>query len=300
MSAPEEVIEIARARLAARAAKDWALADQLRNKIAELGFEVLDVADGFEFKLKSPFPIVSRVGDLRKFTDKSFESAVAIINDSYVEDLVAAIKSVKEFAPESCAILVLIAGKPELHDLAAQLDGRTFIAQIQEGVGWGEAANALLKFAPAPYVIVMDPSTRFLGDAITPTVEKLATGEWAAVGWHGGLVNVADDWRTVEDKGPGPVDVLFSYFMGLNRENAIESGGFSIRALYYRNADMEFSLRLRQSRGNLLQIDLPLEQSRHHGYYDTDPIYRDEQSKKNYDRILERFRGKNEILVERR
>jgi len=300
MSAPEEVIEIARARLAARAAKDWALADQLRNKIAELGFEVLDVADGFEFKLKSPFPIVSRVGDLRKFTDKSFESAVAIIADSYVEDLVAAIKSVKEFAPESCAILVLIAGKPELHDLAAQLDGRTFIVQIQEGVGWGEAANALLKFAPAPYVIVMDPSTRFLGDAITPTVEKLATGEWAAVGWHGGLVNVADDWRTVEDKGPGPVDVLFSYFMGLNRENAIESGGFSIRALYYRNADMEFSLRLRQSRGNLLQIDLPLEQSRHHGYYDTDPIYRDEQSKKNYDRILERFRGKNEILVERR
>jgi len=300
MSAPEEVVELARSRLAARAAKDWALADQLRNKIAELGFEVLDVADGFEFKLKSPFPIVSRVGDLRKFTDKSFESAVAIIADSYVPDLVAAIKSVKEFAPESCAILVLIAGKPELHDLAAQLDGRTFITQIQEGVGWGEAANALLKFAPAPYVIVMDPSTRFLGDAITPTVEKLATGEWAAVGWHGGLVNVADDWRTVEDKGPGPVDVLFSYFMGLNRESAIESGGFNIRALYYRNADMEFSLRLRQSRGNLLQIDLPLEQSRHHGYYDTDPTYRDEQSKKNYDRILERFRGKNEILVERR
>ena len=300
MSAPEEVVELARSRLAARAAKDWALADQLRNKIAELGFEVLDVADGFEFKLKSPFPIVSRVGDLRKFTDKSFESAVAIIADSYVPDLVVAIKSVKEFAPESCAILVLIAGKPELHDLAAQLDGRTFITQIQEGVGWGEAANALLKFAPAPYVIVMDPSTRFLGDAITPTVEKLATGEWAAVGWHGGLVNVADDWRTVEDKGPGPVDVLFSYFMGLNRESAIESGGFNIRALYYRNADMEFSLRLRQSRGNLLQIDLPLEQSRHHGYYDTDPSYRDEQSKKNYDRILERFRGKNEILVERR
>ena len=300
MSAPEEVVELARARLVARAAKDWALADQLRNKIAELGFEVLDVADGFEFKLKSPFPIVSRVRDLRKFTDKSFESAVAIIADSYVEDLVVAIKSIKEFAPESCAILVLIAGQPELHDLAAQLDGRTFITQIQEGVGWGEAANALLKFAPAPYVIVMDPSTRFLGDAITPTLEKLATGEWAAVGWHGGLVNVSDEWRTVEDKGPGPVDVLFSYFMGLNRESAIESGGFNIRALYYRNADMEFSLRLRQSRGNLLQIDLPLEQGRHHGYYDTDPTYRDEQSKKNYDRILERFRGKNEILVERR
>jgi len=300
MSAPEEVVELARARLAARAAKDWALADQLRNKIAEFGFEVLDVADGFEFKLKSPFPIVSRVGDVRKFTDKAFESAIAIIADGFIDDLVLAIKSIKEFAPENCAIVVLVSGKPELHDLAGQLDKRTFVTQVQEGVGWGEAANALLKFAPAPYVIIMDPSTRFLGDAVTPTIQKLATGEWAAVGWHGGLVNVEDEWRSVEDKGPGPVDVLFSYFMGLNRESALECGGFNIRALYYRNADTEFSLRLRQARGNLLQIDLPLEQARHHGYYDADPTYRDEQSKKNYDRILDRFRGKNEILVERR
>ena len=300
MSAPEVVVELARARLAARAAKDWALADQLRNKIAEHGFEVLDVADGFEFKLKSPFPIVSRVGDVRKFTDKTFESAIAIIADGYIEDLSAAISSIKEFAPTTCAILVLISGKLELGSIAAALDSRTFITQIQEGVGWGEAANALLKFAPAPYVIIMDPSTRLLADAITPTLAALATGEWAAVGWRGGLINIADEWRSVDDKGVGSVDVLFSYFLGLNRESAIESGGFNNRAIYYRNADIEFSLRLRQSRGNLLQIDLPLEQARHHGYYDTDPTYRDEQSKKNYDRILERFRGKNEILVERR
>ena len=300
MSAPEEVVELARLRLAARAAKDWAQADKLRNQIAELGFEVLDVSDGFEFKLKSPFPIVSRISDLRRFTDKSFASSIAIIADSYIEDLVTAVESIKEHAPENCAVLILIPGKPELGRLATVLDSRTFIAQIQEGVGWGEAANALLKLAPAPYVIIMDPSTRLLGDAVTPTVSALSSGEWTAVGWHGGLINVADDWRSVEDKGPGPVDVLFSYFMGINRENAIESGGFNNRAIYYRNADIEFSLRLRQSRGNLLQIDLPLEQARHHGYYDTDPGYRDEQSKKNYDRILERFRGKNEILVDRR
>ena len=300
MSAPEEVVELARLRLAARAAKDWTLADKLRNQIAELGFEVLDVADGFEFKLKSPFPIVSRISDLRRFTDKSFESSIAIIADSYIDDLLTAVASIKEYAPDNCAILILISGKPELGKLATLLDSRTFIAQIQDGVGWGEAANALLKLAPSPYVIIMDPSTRLLGDAVTPTIAALSSGEWTAVGWHGGLINIADEWRSVEDKGPGPVDVLFSYFIGINRENAIESGGFSNRALYYRNADIEFSLRLRQARGNLLQIDLPLEQARHHGYYDTDPVYRDEQSKKNYDRILERFRGKNEILVDRR
>jgi hypothetical protein len=300
MSAPEVVVELARARLAARAAKNWALADELRTKISEYGFEVQDVGDSFEFKLKSPFPIVSRVGDLRKFTDKIFESAIGIIVESYVEDLVLTLESIKKFAPDSCAILVLISGQPDLGEISHQLDSRTFIAQIQEGVGWGEAANAILKYAPAKYVIVMDASTRLLADAVTPTITKLEEGSWAAVGWRGGLVNTEDEWRSVDDKGPGQVDVLFGYFMGLNRESAIECGGFNNRAIYYRNADMEFSLRLRQAHGKLLQIDLPLEQARHHGYYDTDPTYRDEQSKKNYDRILERFRGKNEILVERR
>jgi hypothetical protein len=88
--------------------------------------------------------------------------------------------------------------------------------------------------------------------------------------------------------------------MVLNREDAINTGGFNNRALYYRNADMEFSLKLRQSNGRLLQMDLPLEQARHHGYYDTDPEYREIQSKKNYDRILDRYRGKNAILSPRR
>ena len=300
MSAPEVVVELARARLAARAAKDWALADQLRNQIAELGFEVLDVADGFEFKLKSPFPIISRIGDLRKFTDRTFPSAIGLISDGFVEDLIISIKAIKEFAPADCAILVLISGKPELFELATMLDERTFIAQVQEGVGWAEAANALLKFSPAPYLIIMDPSTHLLGDAVTPALGLLRTGEWAAAGWRGGLVNIEDDWRSVEDKGSGEVDVLFSYFLALNGEQAIECGGFNNRAIYYRNADIEFSLRLRQARGNLVQLDLPLEQARHHGYYDTDPAFRDEQSKKNYDRILDRFRGKNEILVARR
>ena len=146
----------------------------------------------------------------------------------------------------------------------------------------------------------MDPSTIFDGDAISPTLEILRGNEFSAVGWRGGLINIEDEWRSVDDKGPGEVDVLFSYFLGVNRESAIEVGGFNSRAMYYRNADIEFSLRLRQTGGCLLQLELPLTQARHHGYHDTDPEYREVQSKKNYDRILERFRGKNAILSERR
>jgi len=146
----------------------------------------------------------------------------------------------------------------------------------------------------------MDPSTILQGDAIAPALEKIANLEFCAAGWRGGLVNVEDEWRSVDDKGVGEVDVLFGYFMAVNRDAALEVGGFNSRAVYYRNADMEFSLKLRQAQGRLWQMDLPLEQARHHGYYDADPEYRETQSKKTYDRILDRFRGKNEILVARR
>ena len=193
---------------------------------------------------------------------------------------------------------MLVIGEPG--DLINELDARTSLVQINENFGWGENANALLRNVTSDYVIVLDPSTTFTGDAATPVLEELKKRDFVAVGWRGGLVNLEDDWRSTDDKGPGEVDVLFSYFFAMHREDALAARGFSNRAVFYRNADIEFSLNLRHSNGRLLQMDLPLEQGRHHGYHDSDPEYRDAQSKKNYDRILERFRGKTAILSPRR
>jgi GT2 family glycosyltransferase len=247
-----------------------------------------------------PFKVYKRIGDLRKLSAKDFTATILIYVDSFIADSKISIEAAKANSAPDVAIYLLISGQPELGDIASVIDERTYIVQITEGVGWGEAINALIKLASSPYVVVMDPSTIFTGDAITPTISKLAEKEFSAVGWRGGLVNIEDEWRSVDDKGEGEVDVLFSYFLGLNKDHALEAGAFNIRAIYYRNADIEFGLKLRQAQGRLWQLDLPLKQERHHGYHDTDPTYRDEQSKKNYDRILARFRGKNEILSPRR
>lgn len=300
MSAPQEVIDLGSARQSARAAKDFALADQLRDQIARLGWEILDIPGGFDFRPIARFPSISRISDVKPFSTDIFDVTVAIVVDGFCDDAALAIKSIKDHAQGNFAIAVLIVGQPELGSLVDHLDDRTFMIQVTSGCGWGEAANALLKYAPSELVIIMDPSTRFTGDALTPVVTRLNEGEFSAVGWRGGLISLEDDWRETQDKGPGEVDVLYSYFLAVKREDALAAGAFNIRALYYRNADIEFSLRLRQTQGRLLQMDLPLEQARHHGYYDTDPDYRDLQSKKNYDRILDRFRGKNEILSPRR
>jgi hypothetical protein len=296
VSAPDSVHELAKARLAARAEKNFALSDQLRDEIAAQGFEVVDVAGGYELRPKKRFPTYESTRDIRPINSGKFEITVAMIIDGFQEDAVTTIKTIKEY--NQCAIAILVVGDPGV--LVNELDSRTSLVQLTEDFGWGESANALLRNVTSEFIVIMDPSTRFTGDAITPVLAELKKREFVAVGWRGGLINLEDEWRSVDDKGAGEVDVLFSYFLAMHREDALTARGFSNRALYYRNADIEFSLNLRHSNGRLLQMDLPLEQDRHHGYHDTDPEYRDAQSKKNYDRILERFRGKTAILSPRR
>lgn len=49
---PAEVLSLAEKRKEAKSGKDYALADQLREKIADLGWEIKDGKDGFSLTKK--------------------------------------------------------------------------------------------------------------------------------------------------------------------------------------------------------------------------------------------------------
>ena len=296
MSAPENLYELGRARQAARADKNFALADQLRDQIAQAGYEIVDVVDGFELHAKSLIQVFADIQKLKNLPKSDRTITVAMIVNGFHEDAIISVNSIKAYS--SAEILVLATQSAD--ELSSIVDTHTHVIQLEKDPGWGECANAALRIISTPFAVIMDPSTTFTGDAITPVLQELQKKDFAAVGWRGGLINIEDQWRSVDDKGAGEVDVLFSYFLALDKDAAIQAGGFNARAIYYRNADIEFSLRLKHASGHLLQMDLPLEQGRHHGYYDTEESFRDAQSKKNYDRILERFRGKEAILSPRR
>lgn len=296
MSAPENLHELGRARQAARADKNFALADQLRDQIAQAGYEIVDVVGGFELHAKSLVQVFADIQKLKNLPKSDRSITVAIVVNGFHEDAITSVNSIKSHS--SAEILVLATQPAE--DLSSIVDSHTHVIQLENDPGWGECANAALRIISTPFAVIMDPSTTFTGDAISLVLQELQKKDFAAVGWRGGLINIEDQWRSVDDKGAGEVDVLFSYFLAVDKDAALQAGGFNARAIYYRNADIEFSLRLKHASGHLLQMDLPLEQGRHHGYYDTEESFRDAQSKKNYDRILERFRGKEAILSPRR
>jgi hypothetical protein len=292
---PDSLQQIAQLRFDARAAKDYALADKYRDQLLHEGYEVIDIADGFELRPKKPYITLAFPREIRN-VDLEKETTVCLIVDGFTDDALETVKNIKEHS--DCGIAIIAIG--DAGRLSEVMDKRTYLISVNPGAAWGDCANVFLEKIQSTYIVIMDPSTRFTGDAVTPITAELEKGEYVCVGWRGGLVNIDDEWRSVDDKGDGEVDVLFSYFMAFNRAAMIEVGGFNSRALYYRNADMEYSLKIRQAGGKLLQMQLPLEQARHHSYYDVDPEFREIQSKKNYDRILDKFRGKTAILSPRR
>ncbi len=217
---------------------------------------------------------------------------ICLIADGFFDDLRACVDSIKKHT--DTPISVFASGKE--NKAAVELFG----AEWQKNkLGWGHSVNHFLNTATEKYLVIMDPSTLFLGDAITPTLARLESG-YQGVGWKGGLVDLEDDWRSTKDRGDGEVDVLFSYFFAFDREFVLKAGGANGSATYYRNADIELSLAIRAAGGKLWQEELPLEQGRHHGYHDADPEYREKKSKENYNRILEKYRGRSEILSPRR
>jgi hypothetical protein len=220
---------------------------------------------------------------------------ICLIADNFLEDFAQCVASIR--AHTETPISIFASGK-ENKDVPAMFPNEKVEWQKNK-LGWGHSINHLLANCDEQHVVIMDPSSNFTGDAIKPVLTKLDEG-FQGVGWRGGLVNIEDEWRSVDDRGEGEVDVLFSYFFAMDREFAIKAGGANSSATYYRNADIEMSLGLRAAGGKLWQMDLPLVQGRHHGYHDVDADYREKNSKKNYGRILEKYRGRTDILSARR
>jgi GT2 family glycosyltransferase len=306
-TAPSEVTSLAVQRAAARAAKDFAEADRLRDEIAAQGWVVKDTPDGFELTAKPPYDVLTSVAALSDRADEaaSRPASVQLLVEGWPDDLAQCLDAL--LAHTSLPIVVLDLGNLDgagdlLHSYAAANPDRVRELHVAGTAGWSAARTALLKADPSEAVIWMETSTVLDGDALSPLLAVLASdSSVVGTGWRGVDVDVADEWRTfVDHEGTGECDALLGYLAVWDRAALLAVGGPHPKARFYRNADMELSLMLRANGGRLMAVpDLPCHQERHRGYHDSDPAFRDAESRKTYDRILHRFRGRTDILAPR-
>ena len=303
-AAPPDVTALAEQRATARAAGDYAESDRLRDVIADAGWVVRDGTGGWSLAERPPYDVLRSVADLpdRSAEPDTRRCTVALLAEGWPADLRTCVEALVAHAPPDVVVVLLDNGDTDgsgaaVHALAAAHPGRVEELHVERPAGWGEARQALLQADVAQVHVLMDPSTVLEGDALTPLLEELKDPAVAGAGWRG--VVVEDGWREFEDAGAGEVEALLGYLLAVRRSAALQVP-LPKKARFYRNADMEWSFLLRDAGvGRLVAVDLPVRQDRHRGYHDSDPAYRDRESKKTYDRFLQRFRGREDLRLQR-
>ena len=307
MNIPQEVIDLAQKRVEARTNKDYALSDQLRDEISKKGYIIKDLASGYELIEKPEFEVFENLNSIKFSQKNKSQTTVLLLVDGWLEDTKNCVESLLKNMNEQTSILALDLANVEevgkyLEEQAKSSSKLEVIhlAQSLQEAGWANSINKLIELSQSEFSVIMDLSSIISEDVISKLLAKFDE-KTAAVGWKGALVNLDDQWRSVDDKGDGEVDILLSYFFVIKTEIAKKIPA-NPKAKFYRNADLEWSLAIRKEGYKLRAFskELKIEQKRHHGYHDSNTEYRDRESKKTYDRILQNFRGKTEILSPRR
>jgi hypothetical protein len=306
---PADVHALAERRAHARRDRDFAAADALRDEIADAGWLIRDAADGYVLRPRPAYEVLDNVTAIphRDIDDSTGQRAtVALLVEGWRDDLDTCLRALLDHRPADVRVLALDIGNVDevgqrLHDYAHAQPDVIDELHVEAPTRYGEARAALLRQDTAPVHIWMDTSTVLDGDVITPLLAAMEDQSVVGAGWRG--VNVDDDWHQFHDAGPGEVEALLGYLFAMRsaaaRRVAADPDSPFAKARFYRNADLELSFWLRDGGGRLVvpTKDLPVHQTRHRGYHDSEVAHRDRESKRNYDRFRTRFRGREDLRL---
>ena len=299
--APEDIRERAAARAAARTAKDFALADRLRDEIAHAGWTVADVADGFTLEpLAPPDPagadaLRRKAGDVVSVLDQEPTADVSVqwVVEGWPEDVVRGIAAFRANQGDRVVHYVVadVTGtEPETYGEDVEVVG------LEEGTGWAAARNAGLKRARGRLVFVMDGSVEPNGDVFGPLEAALSD---PGVGVAGPFGIVTADLREFDEApGPGDCDAVEGYFMALRREMLATAGLFDEKFKWYRTADIEYSFRVKDTGARAVVVPVPVTKHEHRMWFAATPQDRARLSKRNYYRFLDRWRDRWDLCVD--
>jgi hypothetical protein len=287
--APAEVLRLADERAAARAAKDFARADEIRDELAVAGWRVVDRADGSS-ELEPGSAAATSAGDA---LDREVEYAVSLqwVCEGWPADIDRAIAAFRGQAGD-LAVQYVVADVTGAADDRWGSDVEVVRASLEEG--WAAARNTGLRASLGDIVVALDGSIEPTGDALRPLIARL---EDPAVGLVGPFGIVTKDLREFElAVGPGPCDAVEGYLMAFRRDVLTEVGGFDEYFRWYRSADIEWSFRLKDAGYRVEMVDVPVAKHAHRMWESTPPEERARLSKRNFYRFLDRYRDRWDLV----
>jgi cysteinyl-tRNA synthetase len=323
---PEVVAEAASRRSDARAARDWATADRLRDEIEAAGWRVVDSGTAYRLEPASA-PDVDVGGEIRYGRSDAVPSLLAEPPSGIASVVVVAsgdpgetdqvLDALGATLPAGVDVILVADGLPDRalegsrpDDLAARPGLTTFeLVRTSAVLGQAAALNIGIRRARAEIVVVLDPCVTPTGDVVSPLVDALVDPTVAIAGPFG---LVSSDLRRF-DEVIAPADsavdaaAIQGYLMAFRRSDAAARGPLDEGFRFYRNLDIWWSLVLRDesederdiavARRALVVPGLPLTRAEPRAWLTTPPADRDRLSKRNFYRVLDRFRTRLDLAV---
>ncbi|HJP87934.1 MAG TPA: glycosyltransferase [Candidatus Limnocylindrales bacterium] len=320
---PVLVETAAQQRAEARAARDWTTADRLRGQIEAAGWKVIDVGMHFRLEPASP-PDVEVGGEIRYGRSDAVPSrldepatglaSVVLVASSDPPETQRCLDALVRFAPDGTDVVVVADGLPDRAldglrgDALAARAGPIPAQLVRTSAVLGQAAalNAGIRAAPAGIVIAIDPSITATGDIVTPLVRALDEPDVAIAGPFG---LTSRDLRTFDEAiaeggGSRTVAAVQGYLMAFRRAEAVAHGPLDEGFRYYRNLDIWWSLVLRDAgegappRRAVAVPGVPVARGEPRAWATTPAAERDRLSKRNFYRVLDRFRTRVDLAVD--
>jgi GT2 family glycosyltransferase len=295
---PEDIRELLRLRQDARAAKDFARADELRAEIEAKGYIVRDTPEGAVAEIRPRFEALDPK-DIDSTLDNPAELTFSfhLLYEGFREDVDRFLHALRAHNDLSSAEVVLVDNaSTEGDELESLAEDVARVLHLDRQVGWATARNAGIKTSRGSIIVLVDLSIEPTGDILAPLQEALQDVTVGLAGPFGLVSESMRDWEPSE--GP-EVDALEGYLMAARRE-VWARGLLHEKFAWYRNADIDFSFQVRSLGLKALVVPLPVAKHAHRGWEALDETERQKRSKRNHYLFFDRWKHRDDLLLSHR
>jgi len=308
---PEEVDARLEDRAALRREGDYPKADEVRDGVERMGYVVEDTFDGTRVRPKTPWEkrqedwsAISSSVEVPSLIDEDSQAdiTVGIVACNYLEDVKRCVRSALKWLGSRSAELVLVDngstdGTGEWMETEAASNDSIRVLHTDHVLGEAAAKNIVLKQGRGGTVVLLDTSVEIIGDVFGRIEEMLADDTAGVVGPFG--LRTSDLHHFHEGEGePGDMDAMQAYCFAFRRKRLRQAGLMRERFRFYRNLDLDYSFQFKDA-GYRIVADpaLPVRLHEHRVWSALAEGERDEMSRKNYGRFLEKWGDRQDLLV---
>ena len=308
---PKEVADEISHRSRHRGQQDYARADSIRADLSDSGFIVQDGGVATFVRPKTDWEMrqerwhtYSSEAEVAPFIGEAnrVDISVGIVACNYQGDVQRCVNSALHWLGDRDAEVVVVDngsvdGTDEWLEEAAAQDDRLRVIHVDHPLGEGSAKRILLKQCLGKIVVMLDTSVEVNGNIFGPIEQALEDETVGVIGPFGLRTTDLHHFHGGEGES-GDMDAMQAYCFAFRRERLKEVGLPRQAFRFYRNLDLDFSFQFKaQGYRIVANPELPVGQHEHRVWSELAEAERDELSRKNYGRFLDRWGDRADLLT---